>query len=429
MLDLLSNEVWVTGGIIFLLIICSGILSGSETALTATSRARMNTLESEGVRAARWVNYLLERKEQLISAILLCNNLVNILASVLATNLFLKLVGENGIIYATLVMTAIVVIFAEVLPKTYAILTPDDTALRVSGLLRVIMWLLTPFSKLLQAISRFTLRLAGFREENAGNFLAPHEEIRSAIDLHHREGGVIKQDRDMLGGILDLAQITVGEVMVHRKHMLMFDADQPSAEVIQNILDSPYTRIPLWRDDQDNIIGVVHAKDMWRAAAQSKDEINLDNVMSPPWFIPETTPLSEQLAAFRKRKAHFALVVDEYGTLMGLVTMEDILEEIVGHIHDEHDEPESGVKRLSEGGIEVAGSMSIRDLNRDMGWNLPDDEATTIAGLVIHEARAIPEAGQIFDFHGFRFRVIARQRNQILSLRILSTSDKQKNRN
>lgn len=428
--DLLDSTTGLTIFIIFILIICSAILSGSETALTAASRIRMIRLAQEGRRPAAWVNFLLDRQEQLLSAILLCNNLVNILASVLATSLFLRLFGENGVIYATIVMTVIVVIFAEVLPKTYAISSPDMTAMRVAGILRVLIFILRPMTWLLQRISRLVLRLAGIAEDEAASLLAPHDEIRGAIDLHHQEGGVVKGDRDMLGGILDLRSISVGEVMNHRKNMFMIDADLKAGDITRQMLESPYTRVPLWRDNPENIVGVLHARDVLRALAASPsgaEGIDLASIMKPPWFVPETTSLSHQLNLFRREKAHFALVVDEYSALMGLVTMEDILEEIVGHIHDEHDEVEGEIRRLHDGSIEVRGEMSIRDVNRDLAWSLPDDEATTIAGLVIHESRTIPEVGQVFDFYGYRFRVMARQRNQITTLRI-SKSDESRHR-
>lgn len=419
----INSDILLNAGIIFILIICSAILSGSETALTASSRIRMTRLEHEGSRRARWVNYLMDRKEHLISAILVCNNLVNILASVLATDMFLGIFGETGLVYATLVMTVIVVVFAEVLPKTYAILTPDQTSMRVAGLLRVLVWLLSPLTRLLQLISLQSLRLTGLLKDDENALLAPHEEIRGAIDMHHRDGGVVKTDRDMLGGILDLASITVGEVMVHRKNMFMIDAGLSNAEVIRAILESPYTRIPMWQEHPENIIGIIHAKDFLRALAESTDGaegVAILNLIKEPWFVPETTPLSEQLSAFRAQNAHIALVIDEYGDLKGLISMEDILEEIVGHIQDEHDEPERNIRRINDNTIEVLGTLSIRDLNREMGWSLPDDEATTIAGLVIHEARIIPDPGQIFNFYGHRFKIMGRQRNQIVSLRITS---------
>ncbi|MDC0148341.1 HlyC/CorC family transporter [Alphaproteobacteria bacterium] len=416
------GALWVAG-IIVVLLIFSAFLSGSETALTATSKARILRLQRDNQRRARWVMFLLEEKERLLGAILLANNAVNILASVLATGVFLRLFGEAGLIYATLVMTALVVIFAEVLPKTYAILTPDQTALRASGLLRILVVLLAPFTRLLSFISRSILRLAGFTDENAGLLLGAHEEIRGAIDLHHHEGSVHKGDRDMLGGILDLGDTRLDEIMIHRKSMQMIDANLPSQDIVKIMLDSPFTRIPLWRDEPENIIGMLHAKDLLRALATSPTgalDLEISQLVSPPWFVPETTLLSEQLNAFRTRKLHFALVVDEYGALMGMVTMEDILEEIVGEIDDEHDVPTSELHKRGDGSLEIAGTMSIRDLNREMGWELPDTEASSIAGLIIHEARSIPEVGQVFEFHGLRFRIMSKQRNQIIQIRITS---------
>ena len=412
---------FLIAGIIFILLIFSALLSGSETALTATSKARMLQIEKESQRRARWVIFLLEQKEKLLATVLLANNAVNILASVLATSMFLKLFGEAGVIYATLLMTALVVIFAEVLPKTYAIFAPDQTALRVSGILRVLVILLSPFTRLLGFISRYVLRWAGASDEEAGQLITARDEIRGAIDLHHQEGSVHKGDRDMLGGILDLGDTRVEEIMVHRKSMLMIDVESPSDKIVQQVLASPYTRIPLWQDEPENIIGILHAKDLLRAIAVSPmgaETIDFRALTSEPWFIPETTLLSEQLNAFRDRKSHFALVVDEYGALMGMVTMEDILEEIVGHIDDEHDLPSSLMRKRGKGVLEVSGDLSIRDLNREMGWSLPDTEANSIAGLIIHEARTIPDIGQVFEYHGLRFRIMSRQRNQIMQIRI-----------
>ncbi len=421
----LSNGLLWTGGLIVFLLIISAFLSGSETALTATSKARMLRLQQEGKRRARWVILLLEQKERLLGAILLGNNLVNIMASALATRVFLDLFGETGVVYATLVMTVMVVIFAEVLPKTYAILAPDITALRAAGPLRVLVTVLAPITRALSFISGSILRITGLAKTANLSLVPAHEEIRGAIDLHHAEGAVPKDDRDMLGGILDLGDTSIEEIMIHRSNMQMIDAALPSDEIVALVLDSPYTRIPLWRDEPENIIGVLHAKDLLRALATSPmgpAGIDFTNLTRPPWFVPETTSLSEQLEAFRNRKAHFALVVDEYGALMGLVTMEDILEEIVGAIDDEHDRPDNMLRKRPDGTLEVAGALSIRDLNREMGWNLPDTEASSIAGLVIHEARVIPEIGQVFEFHGLRFRIMSRQRNRLMQIRI-SESD------
>lgn len=408
-------------GAIVLLLLFSGFFSGSETALTAASRARMHRLAEEGDKRARIVLRLTEDRERLIGAILLGNNLVNILASALATSLFLALFGDAGVVYATLVMTAVVLIFAEVAPKTFAITNTDRVALAVSQPLRIIIFLFGPVTAAVQFIVRHTFRIFGLDVDDQQQVLSAHEELRGAINLHHHEGGVVKIDRDMLGGILDLRDLEVSDIMVHRKNIAMIDASQTNAEIVSQVLGSPHTRIPLWRDEQENIIGVLHAKDLLRAlagAGWNPDAVNILEVATKPWFVPDTTTLQDQLNAFLRRKTHFALVVDEYGALMGLITLEDILEEIVGEISDEHDIDVAGVRVQPDGSVVVNGSVPIRDLNRALDWSLPDDEATTIAGLVIHEARTIPEVGQAFTFHGFRFEITRRQRNQIAQMRV-----------
>ncbi len=414
---------------ILVLLVFSGYFSGSETALTATSRARMHQLEKDGAHRAIIVNELINNRERLIGAILLGNNLVNILASALATGIFIALVGEAGVIYATLTMTSLVLVFAEVLPKTYAISNPDRMAMAVAPVLRVVVKILAPIMVSVEWIVRKTLKMLGQNIDEAVAVLSPHEEIRGAIDLHHLEGGVKKRDRDMLGGILDLSDMTVDEIMVHRKNMEMVDIDLPKAEIINQVLDSQYTRLPFWKDNPENIVGVLHAKNILKALHERDDIIDtlpITSLLIEPWFIPETTTLQEQLKAFLNKRQHFALVVDEYGALMGLVTLEDILEEIVGDIVDEHDKLVTGVRLQSNGSVYVDGHIPVRDLNRAVDWDLPEDEANTIAGLVIHEAQTIPEAGQMFSYYGYRFEVLRRHRNQITSLRITPSHDKTK---
>jgi Mg2+/Co2+ transporter CorB len=225
----------------------------------------------------------------------------------------------------------------------------------------------------------------------------------------------------MLGGVLDLGDIGVDEIMVHRKNIIVLDADLPPRELIEQALDAPHTRLPLYRDEPDNIVGVLHARDLLRALAKAEgrvDAVDVNSIMREPWFIPDTTNAKDQLDSFLRRRSHFALVVDEYGALMGLVTLEDILEEIVGDITDEHDVNIQGVRRAPDGSVYVDGTVTIRDLNRATDWQLPDEEAVTIAGLVIHEAETIPDPGQAFVFYGQRFQVLRRQRNQITALRV-----------
>ncbi len=397
----------------------SGFFSGSETALTATSKARMLSLEKERDLRARRVNRLIEDRESLIGAILLGNNLVNILAASLASALFLALFGEAGVPIATLVMTLLVLIFAEVLPKTYALSNPDRMALAVSLPLRVFVAIFSPVVAAVQAVVRGTLRLLGANVE--GPVLSAHEEIRGHIDLHHQEGGVVKTDRDMLGGVLDLRELTVDDVMVHRKSLIMLDVDQPVDALVRTALTCPHTRLPLFKDDPENIVGVLHARDLARAlheAGGDAGQIDIEAIKREPWFVPETTELQDQLTAFRQKREHFALAVDEYGALMGVITLEDILEEIVGDIEDEHDVAVEGVNPLPDGRVLVDGATPIRDVNRALDWELPDDEAVTIAGLVIHEAQTIPEQGQVFRFHGVQFEILERKRNQVTRMRL-----------
>lgn len=407
---------------IVILLFLSAFFSGSETALTAASRARLHHLALKGNQRARIVGRLGEQNDRLIGAILLGNNLVNILASALATSLLIGFFGDAGVAYATVAMTALVLIFAEIMPKTYALKNADRMALAVAPAVSVLVSVLAPVTRSLQFIVHLTLKLFGINIGNSSRLTSAAEEIRSTVDLHSREGRIIKRERDMIGSILDLADVDLEEIMIHRKNMELIDADNTTPEIVDQVLSSSYTRLPVYRGDADDIIGVLHAKDVLRAISGHQgdlDDLDIVAVASDPWFVPETTTLREQLDAFRQKRAHFALVVDEYGALMGLVTLEDILEEIVGDIADEHDEVEGLVRREVDGTYVVEGTTTIRDLNRLYEWSLPDEEAATIAGLVIYEARVIPDVGQVFSFHGFRFEVLRRQRNQIVKLKIM----------
>jgi len=403
------------------LIILSAFFSGSETALTTASRPRLHELEKRGDKRARTVLDLKGQPERLIGGILFGNNLVNILASALATTVFLQLFGESGVVWATLVMTALVLVFGEVLPKTYAIVYPERFSLAVSSVISLFVKIFGPIVIGVEVIVKNVLSLAGVDLANTGNILSPQEEIRGAIDLHHKEGAVVKNDRDMLGGVLDLSELELSDLMVHRTKMFSIDADMPNDEIISELLKSGFSRAPVWQDYPDNIIGVLHAKDVLAALQSHKGDaskLDVKTICSDAWFVPDTTTVNNQLSAFLRRKSHFALVVDEYGEVMGLATLEDILEEIVGDIADEHDVISADISREASGSMVVNGSLQIRDLNRANDWELPDEEANTIAGLVIHEAQMIPEKGQAFTFHGFRFEVAGKKRNQITRLRI-----------
>jgi len=382
------------GGIAVLLVL-SAFFSSSETALTAASRPRMHLLEAKGDKRAKLVNRLRSDQDNMIGTILLGNNLVNILASALATSVLISLFGETGVVYATIGMTLLVLIFGEILPKTYAFRHSDKLALTIAPTFLLLVRLLGPVMSAIQYLIRGVQRVFGVKIDSTQEWNATVEELRGAIEMHR--------------------------VMHHRRDIFMIDSALPTSKIVEEALESPFTRIPLWRDTPDNIIGVMHAKAMLRevhAHTGDLDALDLDKIATPPWFIPESTTLLDQLHAFRRRREHFALVVDEYGALMGVVTLEDILEEIVGDISDEHDVVPIGVRPQRDGSYLIAGGVTVRDLNRRFGWDLPDQEAATIAGLVIHESKVIPQVGQIFHFHGFRFQIARRQRNRITSVRM-----------
>ncbi|MGO9134100.1 MAG: HlyC/CorC family transporter [Methylovirgula sp.] len=416
-----GTNLWIAAAIVIFCIALSAFFSGSETALTAASRARMHALQSNGDKRASRVMRLLGNRDRLIGAILLGNTLASIGSSALLTSVLEALVGINGVIYATGLMTVLLLVFAEVLPKTLAINFPDRTALSVAPVISFFVAIFGPILAAVEAFVHSLLHLFGVNLRAKRRLLSGHEELRSTLHLMHLEGGVQRVEHEMFGGIIELHDLVVEDVMVHRTKMVAIDADLPPREFVHQVVASPYTRVPIWRGEPDNIIGVLHAKDLLRGIEESGGDIahlKVEALAFEAWFVPNTTSLHDQLQAFLKRKIHFALVVDEYGAVMGLVTLEDILEEIVGDISDEHDLVAQGVRPNADGSVTVDGSVPIRDLNRVMDWDLPDEEATTIAGLVIHEARAIPETGQVFTFYNFRFEVLRKTRNRLTSIRV-----------
>jgi Mg2+/Co2+ transporter CorB len=412
---------WLIIAAVAVCLLISAFYSASETALTASSRAAMSRLEKHGNADATIVNRLLATRERLLGAVLFANNLTNIAAASMTTGLLLAFFGEAGEIYATIAMTLIIFVVAEVLPKTAAFNMPDRIALLVAEPVAWTVRVFSPFLRGVEWLVRVILRGFGVPVGKIQSILSPQEELRGAVDLLHHAGVVEKSDRDMMGGVLDLRELVVSDVMIHRTKMVMLDADEPPHEIIDKVLAAGVTRLPLWRGSPDNILGVLHARDLLHAlhaTAGDAAKIDIASLAKPAWYVPDTTPLYEQLRAFRTRKAAIALVVDEYGEMEGLVTLEDIVEEIVGDITDEHDITVPGVRMLPDGSVNVDGAVPIRDLNRAMDWHIPDDEATTIAGVVIHESRSIPEPGQSFTFHGYRFQVLRKNRNRITALRV-----------
>ncbi|MBR2572815.1 MAG: HlyC/CorC family transporter [Loktanella sp.] len=425
----LDAAFWGTVAAIIVLLFMSAFFSGSETALTAASRGKLRSAADKGSKGAEVALKVTEDNERLIGSVLLGNNVVNILATSLATAILTKVFGQNGVAAATLIMTLLVLIFAEVLPKTFAITNPEKVASAVARPVTVIVLVFSPAVTAVRFLVRGVLYLFGVRTDPDSNILAVREEIAGALHLGHAEGWVEKEDRDRILGALDLNERTVEEVMLHRSGIEMVDAALPAQDILAQILQSQHTRLPLYRDNPENIVGVIHAKDLLRAMhkllsggevdGQGLAVFDVMKVAMPPYFVPETTTLGDQMRNFLKRKTHFALVVDEYGGLEGLITLEDILEEIVGEIADEFDEYEpSQIAATADGAYIVDGGITIRDLNRAHDWQLPDDEANTVAGLVIHEAQMIPVVGQVFSFHGFRFEVLTKEENRLATLKI-----------
>ncbi|PIR37213.1 MAG: hypothetical protein COV35_10665 [Alphaproteobacteria bacterium CG11_big_fil_rev_8_21_14_0_20_39_49] len=403
---------------IFLLLLMSGFFSGSETGLTAASRAKIHKLETGGDKRAALVSKLRDDKDGLIGTILLGNNAVNILASALATSLAIKYFGEQGVVYVTIIMTMMVLVFAEVLPKTYAFYNAEKVALFVARPLIVLVKILSPITKTVQKMVDLLMKMIGVTKDGEED-LEASDEIRGTIDLHHKEGKMIKREKDMLSSVLDLAALEVEEVMIHRKNIYSIDIDESPSEIITKVLDSSFTRIPLWKNKPDNIVGVLHTKALLKSLRGFDgdiEKIDILEIANKPWFVPETNTLSNQLHQFRVKRNHIAMVVDEYGALVGLITLEDVLEEIVGQIDDEHDDITSIAKKMPDGSYRIKGDTSIRDINRRLDWNLPDEEANTMAGLIIHESESIPEIGQEFQFYGVKFKIDRKKNNQITSI-------------
>lgn len=419
----LHLPLWVAVPAVLICLAVGAYMSAAETAITGTSRARMHRLAQQGNRRAATVNGLLDRKDEAVSAVLLGNNIANILSASLTTAVLTSLFGAAGVVYATVIVGVLVVIFAEVMPKTWALLRADRVALILAPSLSLALLLLGPAARALAWTSRFLLSVLRIKVDRVPDAVEQAEALRGAIELHgHGEIGTdAPAEKAMLRSVLDLGDRTVGDVMTHRGNVVLIDADSPPDSIVAEVLAAPYTRMPFYRGQPDNIIGVMHAKDLFRAvrAAGGPAGVKIDDVMTPPWFIPESTILFDQLQAFRERHEHFAIVVDEYGALRGIVTLEDIIEEIVGDIEDEHDAIKRGVITREDGSLVSQGDVPIRDLNREYGWNLPEDVAITIAGLVLHEARRIPEVGQIYAFYGFRFEILKREGTRIAELRIV----------
>jgi len=418
----MEESIWLSLVIIMGCFALSAFFSGSETALTAASRARLLALESDGDSRAVMANRMLAKRESLIGALLIGNNIANTAAAALATGVLLRLFGDAGILYATIAVSVFLILFSEILPKTVAINYPDRMSLIVA---RPVSWAVTilgPLPVAIEAFIRWLLGVFGLPIGRLSNVFSAIDELRGQVALLHKEGSVAKSDRDMLDGLLDLNELTVEDIMVHRTRMKTVNADQPPDAIVTEVLASPHTRLPIWRGERENIVGILHAKDVLRAlheAGGDAGKLDIDAIAREPWFVPVMNGARAQLQAFLSQKTHFAIAVDEFGEVQGLVTLEDVIEEIVGDIRDEHDVAAQGIRVQPGGSVQVDGVVPIRDLNRAMNWDLPDEEATTIAGLVLEEIQFLPEVGQEFDIHGMHFKILRTLPNRITMIEIL----------
>lgn len=426
MAALVPIDPWLAVAIVVLGLLLTGFLSASEAALNATSRARLTAQEKAGSRRAAIALRALSNRERLSGVLLLARTLVKTATAAFATYAAAVLYGASGALCAAAAVALLAILFGELAPRMVAVAKPDRTALFFVRPVARLLTVLGPPLRLLQWLARRCIGLFGLRIDSQRPVLATDEVLRDQVELMRQQGTVEKADGDMVSGLLDLKDLEVADVMIHRTKMRTINLDLGPEAIVREVLASPYTRLPLWLEKPENIVGILHAKDLLRAldaAGGDAGRLDVAEIALSPWFVPVTTSLPEQLKAFLARKTHFALAVDEYGEVMGLVTLEDILEEIVGDIRDEHDIALPGLRPQADGSVIVDGGAPIRDLNRAMDWNLPDEEATTVAGLVIHEARAIPEAGQAFTFHGFRFEVMRKSRNRVTALRITPTGN------
>ena len=403
---------------------CSAFLSATETAITASSPGKMQKLKSEGVKRANVVLQILKNKEKVIGALLIGNNLVNTISTTIATSIFINWLGDAGTVVASAVMACIIIIFGEVVPKAIAVAKSEQIALFASPAIVIFLKILRPISYFFDILIRmlcFVLRI------NLEQNISGKDEVRGVIEHYHQEGNVYKSDRDMLGGVLDIGQMTVSEIMTHRSNVVAIDINLPKEEIIRiALLSNPHTRIPLWKESKDNIIGILHMRDLLRALYENNNDatkINIEQLISPPWFIPDNALVAHQLHAFRERKSHFACVVDEYGDLQGIITLEDILEEIVGPIDDEHDYPIDTIVKKSDMEFTIDGSTTIRDLNRELNWNLPDDDANTLAGLIIHKLERIPNQGESVNMLNLNIVIDKKVGNKIERVKVTILSN------
>lgn len=411
--DVVQIYFFIVAGLIFI----SSLFACFETAITAASKAKMHRLASEGNKRAKIVEQLLENREKVISTMLFGNNAVNILSSAIATGLFIKLFGDAGVLFATVVMTLIVIIFAEVLPKTYAVKNPDATALLFAPVIKFLVMIFFPVTNLVHKIVNFFFTAA--RKKSSKVEL---EEIRDTISLKHKEGSIYKYDKDMIDGVLDLADTEISEIMVHRKDIEMINIDLPVKEVLRLALDSTHTRIPLWHGNKENIVAILNVRKLLKALHFYQGDLqkfNLKSITTEVWFVPATNSLRAQMFLFRKKKRRMALAIDEYGSLLGMVTLEDILEEIVGEIKEKDNTSDINIIKIKSGAYKIAGRVLIRDINKKLDWEINEDQdAYNLAAFVISNLGRIPEEKENFVLDGYYYEILKKKDNDLILIKV-----------
>ncbi|MGB5352872.1 MAG: HlyC/CorC family transporter [Woeseia sp.] len=405
-------------GLLVVLLMLSAFFSGSETALMSLNRYRLRHRARSGHRGAQLAEQLLQRPDRLIGLILLGNNLVNFTAVALVTLIALKIGGEPAVAIGTLILTVVVLIFSEAAPKTLAALRPERLAYPAAYVYYPLLFITWPIVWLVNIASNSVLWLLGVRSSDTKMHSLSSEELRTIV---FEAGSLISRKyRNMLINILDLEKVSVDDVMVPHNEIVGIDLDKNMEEIAEVIRNSEHTRLPVYRDNIDKVVGLLHLRHLAKlAAASSFSKSDIESMVVEPYFVPEGTPLSTQLVQFQRSKQRFALVVDEYGDIQGIVTLEDILEEIVGEFTtdpaasaDEHIVRESATSYL------VNGAANIRDMNRVMDWNLPTDGPKTLNGLIIETLETIPEPGADLTIAGYPIEIVSSDENRVQTARV-----------
>ena len=417
----MMNEIQINLILVSILLVCAALVSCFETSITAASRAKIHRKAKDGDKRAKKIEKLLLEREKVVSVMLIANNIINILASVLTTQALLKLFGEVGLVYATIFLTVIIIIFGEILPKTLAIKHPEKIITKLSILIIILLKIFSPFVVITQKISSMVINLFSSKAgEDEGQ--SEFEEIRDTIDLKAQEGSIVKYDKDLIDGVLDLSDTEISEIMVHRKDISSLDIEQSITSLIKEATDIGYSRIPLWKGNNENIIGILNVKKLLKELHfynGKLEDFNLKKVTSKPWYVPSSNSLKAQIFAFRRKKKTLSLVVDEYGSFLGLVTLEDILEEIIGEVKEQDDVNEVSIIKTRSGSHKITGKTLIRDINKKLDWQIEEgDDAYSLSAFLVSKIERVPENGESFKIDGYHYEILSKKHHEILIVKV-----------